>query len=313
VVTNTKGHLIPIIVPYTSHDTIFITSSINSSNVLIKCRRQMPPWFPNPMLTNMSTTNIDLWQKKSGPKIHPLCNHLLWKFLQNINWKYRCQVPTIAVFIFFSGIAGKLCTWLINVCPQSKTKAITENTDLSCKKPRLQMKIQLSFYPVDSLSSVPNMRLKSSYKKSGHRLCPDLDNFFRECAGEMCIFASIFKHGPDNQHVQMISLSLWVDTRVPFFKKKSANHAVQIYCVLICRPHVSAGVLLLRETIVPHTTGIIHLPCPPHSIPKALTVATLSITLLWKNRAFQMFVSSGLWVKLIEGFWAQTSSGLTLD
>jgi len=100
VVTNTKGHLIPIIVPYTSHDTIFITSSINSSNVLIKCRRQMPPWFPNPMLTNMSTTNIDLWQKKSGPKIHPLCNHLLWKFLQNINWKYRCQVPTIAVFIF---------------------------------------------------------------------------------------------------------------------------------------------------------------------------------------------------------------------
>jgi len=98
-----------------------------------------------------------------------------------------------------------------------------------------------------------------------------------------------------------------------FQKKKSANNAVQIYCVLICRPHVSAGVLLLRETIVPHTTGIIHLPCPPHSIPKALTVATLSITLLWKNRAFQMFVSSGLWVKLIEGFWAQTSSGLTLD
>ena len=173
------------------------------------------------------------------------------------------------------------CTWQINESPQPKRKNITENTDLSCKQPRLQMKIQLSFYPVDSLSSVPNMRLKSSYKKSGHRLCPDLDNFFRECAGEMCIFAcSIFKHGPDNQHVQMISLSLWVDTRVPFFKKKSANHAVQIYCVLICRPHVSAGVLLLRETIVPHTTGIIHLPCPPHSIPKALTVATLSITLL---------------------------------
>jgi len=113
------------------------------------------------------------------------------------------------------------CTWQINECPQPKRKNITENTDLSCKQPRLQMKIQLSFYPVDSLSSVPNMRLKSSYKKSGHRLCPDLDNFFRECAGEMCIFAcSIFKHGPDNQHVQMISLSLWVDTRVPFFKKK---------------------------------------------------------------------------------------------
>ena len=117
---------------------------------------------------------------------------------------------------------------------------------------------------------------------------------------------------PFSSTVQTISMFRWSAYHCGwtqgylFSKKKSANHAVQIYCVLICRPHVSAGVLLLRETIVPHTTGIIHLPCPPHSIPKALTVATLSITLLWKNRAFQMCVSSGLWVKLIEGFWAQT-------
>ena len=206
---------------------------MSSSNVEYKCQ----PWFPSAMLTNMSTNNIDLWQKKSGPKIHPLCNHLLWKFLQNINWKYRCQVPTIAVFIFFSGIAGKLCTWLINVCPQSKTKAITENTDLSCKKPRLQMKIQLSFYPVDSLSSVPNMRLKSSYKKSWPRLCSNSGNFFWEYAGEMCIFASIFKHGPDNQHVQMISLSLWVDTRVPFFKKKNQQTMLSKYIVFLYAGH----------------------------------------------------------------------------
>ena len=87
VVTNTKGHLIPIIVPYTSHDTIFITSSINSSNVLIKCRRQMPPWFPNPMLTNMSTTNIDLWQK-----IRPKNTPLMQSPAMKIPAKYQLKI-----------------------------------------------------------------------------------------------------------------------------------------------------------------------------------------------------------------------------
>jgi hypothetical protein len=153
------------------------------------------------------------------------------------------------LYLFFSGMAGKLCTRQINVCPQPKRKNITENTDLSCKQPWLQMKIQLSFYPVDTLSSVPNMRLKSSYKQSEPRLCSNSGNFFWEYAGEMCIFVCSIFQAQSRQSA--CSDDQLITVKVPF-KKKSANHVVQIYCVLICRPHVSAGVLLLREIIVPH-------------------------------------------------------------